>query len=179
MNVKTTRFLALSIPIAFLLIGFARPTAAVKPEVTEISIEYEEGVFIDCNAVKPEWTFQIAWSGSEHSQITTYFDNNGEMDRMTVSIHYQGIAWNTVSGLSVKDYSDWRETYYPATNTWAVSGHIYHWVVNGQGPVLVETGHSVWYWDGTVWLALKEHGSPHDLTSVYWLDITPMCTALA
>ncbi len=176
---KMARVIALSIPVVFLLMSFAQPAAAAKPEVVRDTWEHVDGLWIDCSAVRPEWAFQIMWAGDGRQRSTTYFDNNGDVDRITYNIHWQEIAWNSATGLTVKDDQNWHETYYPATNTWAVSGTFNHWVIHGQGVVLKETGHSTWYWDGAVWLALKEHGSPHDLTSVYWLDLTPMCAALA
>ena len=176
---KMTKIIALTIPIAFLIMSCARPAAAAKPEVTIWSEEHLEGLWIDCSTVKPEWDFQIMWAGDVHQRITTYYNNDGGVNRITFNIHWQEIAWNTKSGLTVKDNENWQETYYPDTNTWAVSGMFLHWVIKGEGVALTETGHSTWYWDGTTWLAIKEHGVPHDLTSVYWIDFTPMCGALA
>jgi len=170
---KMTKIIALTIPIAFLLMSCARPAAATKPEVAEYEFWNETGTYVGCGAFSVDYLWD--WT----LKTTTYFDRDGDVDRITFIIKQVGFATNSVSGLTVKDNMAFQETYYPATDTWAVNGRFLHWVIPGEGLVLVETGHSTWYWDGTVWLAIKEHGAPHDLSSVYWIDFAPMCAALA
>ena len=166
---KMTRMIALSIPIAFLLMSFARPAAAMKPEVEELTGTME-GTYADCG------TFKVEGRYSYLLRITTEFDNDGNPKTITYTAHYEGFAWNSVTGLTVRDEERLHVTYDVATGENRLSGPIAHWVIPGRGVVLMESGHSVVYFDGE--FIVINHGRPHDL-SYPWMDFTPMCAALA
>ena len=143
---KTTRIVALTIPIAFLLMSFARPAAAMKPEITIISYIYEET--IDCSAWNPEWTFQIQRIQDEEDRTVIHFDKNGDPDWIMFEWKWMGTAWSTVSGLTLKDDGHAVELWDLESNIVKWSGFYYHYTIPGKGNVFFDTGHQVFDLNG-------------------------------
>lgn len=146
---KTTRMIALMIPVMLLFMTLARPAAAIKPEVT-VETYHFEGVWLDCGS------FQIAGRYDEEDQFIYMFDNDGNPIKMVWTIHTNGIAWNTVSGLTIRDD---RQSHFEldlATGIWKAAGNHWHWTIPGQGAVLIEGGHIRMYPDHYAY-----HGVPH------------------
>ncbi len=176
---KMTRIVALAIPIAFVLLNFAMPVSAVKPETGEI-VEHQEGTYIDCSTVKPEWAFRVDWQAEAQLRYSFRYDQNG--DPVTAQFHFEfaGTAWNTASGLTVEDNGQYLESYDFATSTFTLSGYIVHWKIPGQGIVILEMGHIYFYQGPSGEWLVTSHGRPHDLSAAgFWIDYTPMCAVLA
>ena len=171
---RLTRMIALTLPVAVLLLISAMPVSATPPEVTE-SAWHEEGTWVDCG------TFRIDYQADVQLRTTTRFDSNGDPKTITYFYRYDGTAWNSVTGLTVlNDDASYQAIYDVASNTWTIDGRYWHWTIPGQGLVLIEGGHTVLYQSSNGdWFAMN-HGRPHDTTpGGYWFDLTPLCTALA
>ena len=146
---KMTRIIALAIPIAFLLMSFAQPAAATKPEVT-VNTWHDEGIWLDCGA------FQVAGEWDGEDRYIYEFDNDGNPIKYVWDIHIHGFSWNTVSGLTIRDD---RQSHFEldlATGIWKAAGNHWHWTIPGQGAVLIEGGHIRMYPDHYAY-----HGVPH------------------
>ena len=142
---KMTKMIALTIPIVLLLMSFARPAAAMKPEMTVIPY-HDEGSF-DCSTLNPEWAFQFAYIDDGEITITTHFDNNGDPDWIMFQGGYHGTAWNTVSGVATKDSQKVTELWDLKTNEMKWSGYLVIWTIPGKGIVFHDSGHQVFQLD--------------------------------
>ncbi len=171
---KMMRLVALAVPIAFVLLNFATPAAATKPDVTvDVYFNYE-ATYVDCGS------FVVNARADGFIKATTHFDNEGNPILIAIHAQWDGIAWNSVSGFTVRDDERLYVTYDLVTGVNTLSGPIVHWVIPGRGSVLMEGGHSVVYTnpDGTMYSIA--HGHPHDLSpGGNWMDFTPMCAVLA
>jgi hypothetical protein len=73
----------------------------------------------------------------------TYFDNDGNPIRVDLFIHYEGTLANSVTGKTLGDKGDFKNSLDLASGTVTVTGGLRHTTISGLGIVIQETGRMI------------------------------------
>lgn len=132
--------------VAPFLLGLAVPAMAAPPQ-SEQFIDFGFGALppIDCGS----FILNYELSG-ERARITTFFDNEGNPQRMRVRWVIHGSLTHSVTGLTLRDQSTLNITTDLNSGSVTVTGVSFHYAIPGEGLVFLDAGRIVIGPDGSI-----------------------------
>lgn len=133
------RTLTLFAAVAMLIVAFAAPAAAIKPDKSTGYFEYEE-YLTSCDG------FDLVYDVELSAMFMTFYDKDGEIDHFTDHYNLVGELHRSDGiGPVVVDHSSNSSTYEP--DTWELAtlhGVAWNTVLPGIGPVVKVSGNISW-----------------------------------
>ncbi len=121
--------------VAFTTLLFSvGPALALQPVITHLQIHRHWDDFAVCDGYNVIGDFDVT------RQDVTFFDNNGNPIRVEYFVHYEGTLTNSVSGKTLDDKGDAKNTVDLVNGTFTQTGGLRHTTVSGLGIVIQETG---------------------------------------
>jgi len=130
-----TRKLFITLLIAAIIaIVAVSPALALQPEIVNLNLHRHYEDFAVCDGYNVIGDFDVT------RRDVTYFDNNGNPVRVDLFIHYEGTLTNSLTGKSLSDKGDFKNSLDLVNGTATVTGGLRHTTVTGLGIVIQETG---------------------------------------
>ena len=130
-----TRKLFVALLIAVTMTVFAvGPALALQPEIVHFQIHRHFEDFAVCDGYNVIGDFDVT------RQDVTFFDNSGNPIRVDIFVHYVGTLTNSVTGKTLNDRGDVRNSTDLVNGTFTQTGGLRHTTVSGLGIVIQETG---------------------------------------
>gem|GEM_PF-6843003 len=130
-----TRKLFVALLIAVTMTVFAvGPALALQPEIVQLQIHRHFEDFAVCDGYNVIGDFDVT------RQDVTFFDNSGNPIRVDIFVHYVGTLTNSVTGKTLNDRGDVRNSTDLVNGTFTQTGGLRHTTVSGLGIVIQETG---------------------------------------
>jgi hypothetical protein len=126
-------FLALVITI-IITIATRSPALALPPDIVNLHLHRHAEDFAVCDGYNVIGDFDVT------RRDVTYFDNNGNPIRIDLLIHYEGTLTNSVTGKTLPDKGNFKNSIDLVNGTATVTGGIRHTTVSGLGIVIQDTG---------------------------------------
>lgn len=159
---------ALKIFVVLLITGIlfaaATPALAIAPEKFTIPVA---GSFVlaECEG------FDVIDEYSGTLTITEFYNQDGELERLTFQENSQDRIFNSVSGFSVTSKYTVNQTFYPDTSGLYIRGVAYNITVPGYGIVYFDSGLGVYYIENGNYNLVKFAGN-------YQADTAVLCEAM-
>jgi hypothetical protein len=129
------RKLYIAILLAVITTAFAvGPALALQPEIVQLQIHRHFDDFGVCDGYNVIGDFDVT------RQDMTFFDNSGDPIRVDIFVHYVGTLTNSVTGKTLDDRGDVRNSTDLVNGTFTQTGGLRHTTVSGLGIVIQETG---------------------------------------
>ena len=123
-----TRKLYLALLIAVTTTVFAvGPALALQPEIVNLQIHRHFDDFGVCDGYNVIGDFDVT------RQDMTFFDNNGNPIRIDIFVHYVGTLTNSVTGKTLDDRGDVKNSVDLVKGTFTQTGGLRHTTVSGLG----------------------------------------------
>jgi hypothetical protein len=103
--------------------------------------------------------------------ITEFYNQDGELERLTFQENSQDRIYNSVTGFSVFNKYTVNQTYYAVTSELYIRGIAYNITVPGYGIVYFDSGLGVYYIEAGSYSLIKFAGN-------YQPDTTALCEAM-
>jgi len=134
-----TRKLSLALALTLIMIlATVGPVLALQPEVVHIQIHRHWDDFAVCDGYNVIGDFDVT------RQDVTFFDKNGNPIRVDYFVHYVGTLTNSVSGKTLDDKGNAKNTVDLVNGTFTQTGGLRHTTVSGLGIVIQETGRAIY-----------------------------------
>lgn len=153
--------LLLTVIMAFATIS---PALALQPDIVNLSLHRYFDDFAVCDGYNVIGDFDVT------RRDVTYFDNAGNPIRVDLFIRYEGTLINSVTGKTLMDKGDFKNSLDLANGTVTVTGGLRHNTVSGLGIVIQETGRIV-FDDATGGILFVTPGMATD-------EVLQLCAAL-
>jgi hypothetical protein len=140
------------------------PALALQPEIVHLQIHRHWDDFAVCDGYNVIGDFDVT------RQDVTFFDNSGNPIRVDIFVHYVGILTNSVSGKTLDDKGDTKNTVDLVNGTFTQTGGLRHTTVSGLGIVIQETGRII-FDDATGGILFVTPGMATD-------EVLQLCAAL-
>jgi len=114
------------------------PVRALQPEIVRLHLHRHFDDFAVCDGYNVIGDFDVT------RQDMTFFDNSGNPIRMDIFVHYEGTLTNSVTGKSLDDKGDVKNTVDLINGTFTQTGGLRHTTVAGLGIVIQETGRAIY-----------------------------------
>lgn len=138
--------------IAGIITAGATPALATAPEKFTIPVA---GSFVLAECVG----FDVIDEYTGTLTITEFYNQDGELDRLTYQENSQDRIYNSVTGFSVANKYTVNQTYYPDTSELYIRGVAYNITVPGYGPVYFDSGLGLFYLGETGTIEIKFAGN--------------------
>jgi hypothetical protein len=130
-----TSKLLLTLVITMIMVFAAiSPALALQPDIVDLNIHRYFDDFAVCDGYNVIGDFDVT------RRDVTYFDNAGNPIRVDIFVHYVGTLTNSVSGKTLADSGDVKNSIDPVNGTFTQAGGLRHTTVAGLGIVIQETG---------------------------------------
>lgn len=113
------------------------PALAYQPDIVNRNLHRHYEDFAVCEGYNVTGDFDVT------RRDVTYFDNGGTPIRVDLFIHYDGTLPNSMTGKSLSDKGDFKNSLDLTQGTVTVTGGLRHTTVSGLGIVVQETGRIV------------------------------------
>lgn len=123
--------LLLTMIMAFATIS---PALALQPDIVNLNLHRYFDDFAVCDGYNVIGDFDVT------RRDVTYFDNDGNPIRVDIFVHYVGTLTNSVSGKTLADRGDVKNSIDPVNGTFTQVGGLRHTTVAGLGIVIQATG---------------------------------------
>jgi hypothetical protein len=117
-----------------LVVATAGPALALQPEIVNLHLHRHYEDFGVCDGYNVIGDFDVT------RRDVTYFDSSGNPIRVDLFIHYEGMLINSVTGKTLPDKGNFKNSLDLTDGTVTVTGGIRHTTVSGLGIVIQETG---------------------------------------
>jgi hypothetical protein len=84
--------------------------------------------------------FEVLANADVSLRWSTFFDRDGNPARLQVQVSWRGVATNSVSGKSIDDNANYTIVFDLKAGTESYHGVGYHWVIPGEGVVVLDAG---------------------------------------
>jgi hypothetical protein len=124
-----------------------------KPEVTleRVHLEFAQA---SCDG------FEVLVEADADLRWSTFFDRDGNPARLQAQVYWRGVATNSVTGKAIADRANYVIVFDLKIGTQTYHGVGYHWVIPGEGVVVLDAGTFVVDAGGNVVFMSAEQG--HD-----------------
>jgi hypothetical protein len=134
-----TRKLYVAILLAVITTAFVvGPALALQPEIVHLQIHRHFDDFGVCDGYNVIGDFDVT------RQDMTFFDDSGNPIRIDIFVHYVGTLTNSVTGKTLDDRGDVKNTINLVNGTYTQTGGLRHTTVSGLGIVIQETGRAIY-----------------------------------
>jgi hypothetical protein len=120
-----------------LVVATAGPALALQPEIVNLHLHRHYEDFAVCDGYNVIGDFDVT------RRDVTYFDVDGNPIRVDLFIHYEGTLTNSVTGKTLPDKGNFKNSLDLTDSTATVTGGIRHTTVSGLGIVIQATGRIV------------------------------------
>jgi hypothetical protein len=110
------------------------PALAYQPEIVNLNIHRHYDDFAVCNGYNVIGDFDVT------RKDVTFFDKDGNAISVDIFVHYVGILTNSVTGKTLSDNGNVKNTSDLVNGTFTQTGGLRHTTVPGLGIVIQETG---------------------------------------
>jgi len=110
------------------------PALAYQPEIVNLNINRHWDDFAVCDGYNVIGDFDVT------RKDITFFDKNGNATSVDIFVHYVGTLTNSVTGKSLDDKGNVKNTINFVNGTFTQTGGLRHTTVPGLGIVIQETG---------------------------------------
>ena len=117
-----------------LVVATVGPALALQPDTVNLSLHRHAEDFAVCDGYNVIGDFDVT------RRDVTYFDNDGSPIRVDLFIHYEGTLTNSVTGKTLPDKGNFKNSLDLTDGTATVTGGIRHTTVSGLGIVIQDTG---------------------------------------
>lgn len=131
---KTHKLFIAVLLTTMMAVAVISPALALQPEIVHLQIHRHWDDFAVCDGYKVIGDFDVT------RQDVTFFDNSGNPIRVDYFVHYMGTLTNSVSGKTMDDRGDVKDTVDLVNGTFTQTGGLRHTTVSGLGIVIQETG---------------------------------------
>jgi hypothetical protein len=131
---NTRKFSLALLLTLIMVIATVGPALAFQPEIVHLQIHRHFDDFGVCDGYNVIGDFDVT------RQDMTFFDNTGNPIRVDIFVHYVGTLTNSVSGKTLDDRGDVRNSTDLVNGTFTQTGGLRHTTVSGLGIVIQETG---------------------------------------
>jgi hypothetical protein len=130
-----TRKLYVAILVAVTMIALqVGPVLALQPEIIQLHLYRYFDDFAICDGYSVIGDFDVT------RQDVTFFDNSGNPIRIYYFVHYVGTLTNSVTGKTLDDRGDIKNSADLVNGTFTQTGGLRHTTASGLGIVIQETG---------------------------------------
>ncbi len=119
---------------AVLVMATISSALALQPEIVNLNLHRHYEDFAVCDGYNVIGDFDVT------RRDVTYFDNDGNPIRVDLFIHYEGTLTNSVTGKTLPDKGNFKNSLDLTDGTATVTGGIRHTTVSGLGIVIQDTG---------------------------------------
>jgi hypothetical protein len=131
---KIHKLFATVLLTTMMAVAVISPALALQPEIVHLQIHRHWDDFALCDGYNVIGDFDVT------RQDVTFFDNSGNPLRVDYFVHYVGTLTNSVSGKTLDDRGDAKNTVDLINGTFTQTGGLRHTTVSGLGIVIQETG---------------------------------------
>ena len=158
-NVRTIFIVVIS---TLLSIGItAQVNAQNAPHVEESEFETVNEPAANCG------DFIVIANGAGRIRLTTFFDRNGDPDRLIFQGRYNGTLTNSITGTSISDSPSVANIFVDlVANTQTNIGAFYNVTIPGHGAVLFEAGRIVFAGEGEPVFIAGPHHPPNEFIAI-------------
>jgi hypothetical protein len=130
-----TRKLILTTLITMIMaVSAISPVLALQPDIVNLTLHRHAEDFAVCDGYNVIGDFDVT------RRDVTYFDADGDPIRVDLFIHYEGTLTNSVTGKTLLDKGNFKNSLDLTDGTATVTGGIRHTTVSGLGIVIQDTG---------------------------------------
>jgi hypothetical protein len=133
-EMNTRKFFVALLLTMILTLATVGPALADQPEIVNLSLHRHDEEFAVCDGYNVIGDFNVT------RRDVTYFDNDRSPIRVDLFIHYEGTLTNSVTGKTLPDKGNFKNSIDLANGTATVTGGIRHTTVSGLGIVIQDTG---------------------------------------
>jgi hypothetical protein len=131
---KTHKLFVAVLLTTMMAVAVISPALALEPEIVHLQTHRHWDDFGVCDGYNVISDFDVT------GQAVTFFDNIGNPIRVDLFIHYEGTLTNSLTGKSLPDKGNFKNSLDLVNGTATVNGGIRHTTVSGLGIVIQETG---------------------------------------
>jgi hypothetical protein len=131
---KTHKLFVAVLLTTMMAVAVISPALALQPEIVHLQIHRHWDDFGVCDGYNVIGDFDVT------REDVTFFDKDGTPIKVDYFVHYEGTLTNSVTGKSLDDKGDVKNTVDLVNDTFTQTGGLRHTTVSGLGIVIQETG---------------------------------------
>lgn len=134
---NTRKFFVATLITVIAAVVTVGPALAYQPEIVNLNIHRHWDDFAACNGYNVIGDFDVT------RKDITFFDKEGNAISVDIFVHYVGTLTNSVTGKTLDDKGDVKNTIDLVNGTFTQTGGLRHTTVPGLGIVIQETGKNI------------------------------------